>query len=275
METLLGYTLYSDTLENCIDSILGQIKHIRRSNATTLIEPLSARPTESEICQYAACLNPHSYCEAQNNPDFHLALLGSKWLLPDGAGIILASRALGGSIHKRITGSDLFTGICQKTNSLGGYRVFLLGSSKETLDRICARMAIDYPEINIVGTHSPPYSAKFSDAEIDLMVNLVNDAAPDILWVAMTAPKQEKWIFETQRRLNVPFAGAVGAVFDFYSGSIVRPGPLFQNLGLEWFPRLLQEPKRLYKRMAVSAPVFLGAVLKEWWVKKFTSARRC
>ena len=91
----------------------------------------------------------------------------------------------------------------------------------------------------------------------------------------MTAPKQEKWLYETQHRLNVPFAGAIGAVFDFYSGSIVRPGPVFQNLGLEWLPRLLQEPKRLYKRMAVSAPVFLGAVLKEWWVKKITSARRC
>jgi N-acetylglucosaminyldiphosphoundecaprenol N-acetyl-beta-D-mannosaminyltransferase len=181
--------------------------------------------------------------------------------------MVLASFLLGGSIRARITGSDLFSGICQKINVLGGYRVFLLGSTSDTLACIVKRMAIDYPQIEVVGTYSPPFKATFSDLEIGAMVQTINNATPDILWVAMTAPKQEKWLLEAQNQLRVPFAGAIGAVFDFYSGSVVRPSTFYQNLGLEWLPRLLQEPKRLYKRMAVSAPIFLWAVLVNWWRK--------
>ena len=269
MEILLNYPLFSDSLEACLDSVLAQINSKHQARPLTQSTPHSLKPLNFGICQYAACLNPHSYCEAQKDPDFQKALLGARWLLPDGSGMVLASRILGGSIRKRLTGSDLFTGICQKINVLGGYRVFLLGSSQETLERICTRMATEYPQIQVAGTYSPPFKAQFSHAEMDAMVNAVNHVAPDILWVAMTAPKQEKWLLEAQKRLNVPFAGAIGAVFDFYSGSVVRPSLFFQNLGLEWLPRLLQEPKRLYRRMAVSAPIFLGAIVVQWWRKLF------
>lgn len=259
MEILLNYPLFNDPLEACLDSIFEQINSNRQT----------PYPTQFISCQYAVCLNPHSFCEAQKDPGFQKALLGARWLVPDGIGMVLASIILGGSIRKRITGSDLFSGICKKINALGGYRVFLLGSSPETLARIGERMAIDYPHIKLVGAYSPPFKAIFSDAEIEVMVQAVNDATPDILWVAMTAPKQEKWLLAAQKQLRVPFAGAIGAVFDFYSGSVVRPSIFYQKLGLEWLPRLLKEPKRLYKRMAVSAPFFLRAILVEWWHKQF------
>ena len=266
MESLINYPLFSDSLEVCIDSIVQQINTARQMT-TEYEDQYPNKKARSLVCQYAACLNPHSYSEAQKDPNFRTALLGARWLLPDGVGIILASRILRGSIRKRITGTDLFTGICQKINNLGGYRVFFLGSDEETLSSISRRMAIDYPKITVAGTYSPPFKTRFSDREIEDMILAVNNAAPDVLWVAMTAPKQEKWLLEVQHRLNIPFAGAIGAVFDFYSGGIVRPKLLFQNLGLEWLPRLIQEPRRLYKRMVVSAPIFLVAVAKEWWKK--------
>jgi len=257
MEKLLSYPLFDKPLESCLESILEQINSGRQSPSSP----------PARFCQYAACLNPHSFCEAQKDSDFQKALLGARWLVPDGVGMVLASFLLGGSIRARITGSDLFSGICQKINVLGGYRVFLLGSTSDTLACIVKRMAIDYPQIEVVGTYSPPFKATFSDLEIGAMVQTINNATPDILWVAMTAPKQEKWLLKAQNQLRVPFAGAIGAVFDFYSGSVVRPSTFYQNLGLEWLPRLLQEPKRLYKRMAVSAPIFLWAVLVQWWRK--------
>jgi N-acetylglucosaminyldiphosphoundecaprenol N-acetyl-beta-D-mannosaminyltransferase len=114
----------------------------------------------------------------------------------------------------------------------------------------------------VAGTFSPPYKPEFSPAELDMMIAAINAVRPDVLWVGMTAPKQEKWIYQNRHRLQVKFIGAVGAVFDFYTGRVKRSHPIFQNLGLEWLPRLLQEPRRLWRRMGVSAPIFIWHVLK-------------
>jgi N-acetylglucosaminyldiphosphoundecaprenol N-acetyl-beta-D-mannosaminyltransferase len=95
------------------------------------------------------------------------------------------------------------------------------------------------------------------------MVEAVNRVRPDILWVGMTAPKQEKWIYLNRNRLEVRFIGAVGAVFDFYAGNVKRSHPIFQRLGLEWLPRLLREPRRLFKRNFVSSPLFLYRVFRQ------------
>jgi N-acetylglucosaminyldiphosphoundecaprenol N-acetyl-beta-D-mannosaminyltransferase len=96
------------------------------------------------------------------------------------------------------------------------------------------------------------------------MINAINAAGADVLWVGMTAPKQENFIFENRARLNVKFAAAVGAVFDFYSGNIRRDkDSWFVNHGLEWLPRLIQEPRRLWQRMFVSAPMFVWHVVRQ------------
>ena len=264
MKLLLNYPIYSDSLENCIGSILASINSVREANFhLSTNEPYQ----EARACQYAACINPHSYIQAQKDPNFHMALLGSKWLIPDGVGILLASRILGGTICKRITGYDLFTSLSSAMNNLGDYRIFLLGANQDTLNCISKRMTFDYPHLKIAGSYSPPFKSEFSEKEIADMVSAVNQSAADVLWVAMTAPKQEKFLLEVQHRLNVPFAAPIGAVFDYYAGNIIQPSRLFRNLGLEWLPRLIQEPKRLYNRMVVSAPLFILAVIKEWFKK--------
>lgn len=212
---------------------------------------------------WLACLNPHSYAVALEDQAFVEALRSADWLIPDGVGVVLAGRVLGASIPERVTGSDIFYGLHRRMNATGGYSVFFLGASEETLALIRARMAVDYPAIRVAGTYSPPFKPEYSAAELDEMITAVNAARPDVLWVGMTAPKQEKWIFQNLHRLDVKFAGAVGAVFDFYVGKVKRSHPVFQEMGLEWLPRLLRQPVRLWRRTFVSAPIFVWHVVRQ------------
>lgn len=219
-------------------------------------------------CSWLACLNPHSYAVALNDSRFAFALHGANWLVPDGVGVVWASRVLGGHVHERVTGSDVFFALHQRMNDAGGLSVFFLGASEKTLAQICTRMAQDFPNIRVTGTYSPPFKPMYSEQELDEMILAVNATRPDVLWVGMTAPKQEKWIFENRARLDVHFAAAVGAVFDFYTGNVKRSHPLFQRLGLEWLPRLLQQPRRLWRRMFVSAPIFVMHVIRARWLQQ-------
>jgi N-acetylglucosaminyldiphosphoundecaprenol N-acetyl-beta-D-mannosaminyltransferase len=142
-------------------------------------------------------------------------------------------------------------------------RVFFLGSTEETLRDIRQNMARDYPNVTVAGTYSPPFKAEYSEAEIDNMVAAINAARADVLWVGMTAPKQEMWIHAVRERLNVRFAGAIGAVFDFYTGRIKRSHPIVQRLGMEWVSRFVQEPRRLWRRVFISIPIYLRDVAWE------------
>lgn len=247
-ENMLGYVLDCGSVADCVDDVF-----------TRLQAPIGM----GRVCAWLACLNPHSYVVALEDNNFSRALHDADWLVPDGAGVVLASRLLGGQVYARVTGSDVFFGLHSRMNEVGGMNVFFLGATEDTLTQIRERMARDYPNIRVAGTYSPPFKPNYSDAELEEMIKAVNAVKPDVLWVGMTAPKQEKWIYENRTRLNVRFAGAIGAVFDFYIGRVKRSHPVFQRLGLEWLPRLIQQPKRLWRRVFVSAPIFLWHILKE------------
>jgi N-acetylglucosaminyldiphosphoundecaprenol N-acetyl-beta-D-mannosaminyltransferase len=176
---------------------------------------------------------------------------------------------LGGQISERVTGSDIFHGVLEALNQAGGCSVFFLGATEETLVAIRVRMAMDFPNVRMAGTYSPPFKQIFSDDDNERMVAAINAVAPDVLWVGMTAPKQEKWLHEEYGQLNVKFAAAVGAVFDFYTGRVKRSHAVFQWLGLEWLPRLVQEPRRLWRRMFISAPIFVWYVLRQRFFRRF------
>jgi len=182
---------------------------------------------------------------------------------PDGMGMLIASRILGGRIHKRITGSGIFRELSYALNREVGFRYFFLGSTQENLAHFQNKMQEDFPNIEIAGMYSPPFKPEFSFEENNVMVDAVNHAEPDVLWVGMTAPKQEKWIYLHKDRLNVKFIGAVGAVFDFYIGTVKRSNSWFLEHGLEWLPRLIQEPRHLWNRTLISAPLFLMRVLMQ------------
>jgi N-acetylglucosaminyldiphosphoundecaprenol N-acetyl-beta-D-mannosaminyltransferase len=247
-QNILGYQIDTLSVDECTDSMFAAL---RRQSA------------DSSPGAWMACLNPHSYAVSLDDPEFAEALKDADWLVPDGAGVVMASKLLGGGVAERVTGSDVFCGLLERMNSAGGMSVFFLGATEETLDLIGAHMAMDYPNVKVAGMYSPPFKARYSSAENEEMINAINTVAPDVLWVGMTAPKQEKWIYANRTRLCVKFAGAIGAVFDFYAGRVQRSHPLFQRLGLEWLPRLIQQPRRLWRRTFVSAPVFVLHVLQQ------------
>ena len=241
-ENILGYQVRHDGLESCLGEITESLE-------------------QGQEQKWLATLNPHSYAVARHRPEFRNALHAADWLIPDGVGVVFASRILGGDIRERVSGPDMFYGLHDFMQNSENYSVFFLGSSEDTLAEICRRMSKDWPNIRIAGTCSPPFKAVFSDEDIDQMVNSVNAVRPDVLWIGLTAPKQEELLSRILPRLNVRFAGAVGAMFDFYAGRIKRSHPVFRRLGLEWLPRLLREPRRLWRRMFVSAPIFMWHVL--------------
>lgn len=236
-EDVLGYLVHCDGLANCVDEIIGSIQEGRQS--------------------WLACLNPHSYVIASAQREFREALSAADWLIPDGTGIVLASRVLGGKIRQRVTGPDVFQALHTRLQRTNTNKIFFLGSREGTLTSIRRKMTADWPGLKVVGTYSPPFRDAFSNVEQQEMIDRINAARPDVLWVGMTAPKQEIWIQTMLPHLAVRFAGAVGAVFDFYAGQVQRPGPVFQRIGLEWLVRMVGEPRRLWKRTFVSMPVFL------------------
>lgn len=205
-------------------------------------------------------INQYSYIAAQKDPDFKKALIASDVLLPDGIGITAAVKLLKGKNVKKIAGADLHHFLLKKLNHESG-RCFYLGSKQSTLDAIKERMNKQYPNIQ-VGLYSPPFKPQFTDEENQDMLRAVNAFEPDVLFVGMTAPKQEKWSFDNKSKINAKIISPIGAVFDFYAGTIERPSKFWINLGLEWFIRLLKEPKRMAKRYLFYGPLFILDLLK-------------
>jgi N-acetylglucosaminyldiphosphoundecaprenol N-acetyl-beta-D-mannosaminyltransferase len=243
-ENILGYSIATESLAALVERSLSWI-------------------AAGERGRYFVCANPHSLEAARRRPSFAQAIREADFVVPDGVGVVLASRLLGGVIRRRITGTDLFRAINEGLDTQGGRRCFFLGSTSRNLDAIRRRMAIEYPRIAVVGSYSPPFRQEFSAAESREMVAAVNAARPDVLWVGMTAPKQETWIRGHRNELDAQFIGPVGAVFDFFTGNAPRSAPWFLDHGLEWLPRLLRQPRRLWRRNFVSNPAFLLRVLRQ------------
>ncbi|WP_158837703.1 WecB/TagA/CpsF family glycosyltransferase [Polaribacter sp. L3A8] len=205
-------------------------------------------------------INPHSYCEAKKDNLFSKALNESDVILPDGTGIVLAAKVIQGKTIKKIAGADLHQFLLEKAQAKK-LNVFYLGASENTLGLIRERVRKEFPAIT-VNTYSPPYKPAFSLEDNENMIAAVNKFNPDILFVGMTAPKQEKWVDTNKAFLNVKVITCIGAVFDFYAGTVKRSSPFWIKLGLEWLPRLLKEPKRLWRRNFVSTPLFLLDLVK-------------
>lgn len=248
---VFGYPIFSIGKNACIDEIVSCIE------------------SQETQARWLACINPHSYVVALRNSNFSQALRNADWLIPDGMGIVLGSNFLGGKIAERVTGSDIFYGVMRYLDINGG-SIFLMGSTDETLRILCDRIRKDFPGVQIAGTYSPPFKPFFLDSDTDEMLSRINTVKPNVLWVGMTSPKQDLWINSNKDTLNVSFVAGVGAVFDFYSGKVRRSHPFFQSYGLEWLPRLLQQPCRLWPRTFISGPVFIWNL----FVKKFKQTYR-
>ena len=213
----------------------------------------------------------YSYVVAQRDDLFAMALVNCDYLMPDGASIVMACRWLKAKSQpkERIAGWDLFTFEMQRLEGRAKMddgrrlRVMFMGSSEKVLTLIRKQAAVDYPHLDVV-TYSPPYKPEFSEEDNQMMIQAINEANPDLLWIGMTAPKQEKWTYQHWNELDIHcHCGTIGAVFDFYAGTAKRAPQTWQEHSLEWLYRLLKEPKRMWRRYLIGNPLFLWNVMKE------------
>ncbi|MBL0884125.1 MAG: WecB/TagA/CpsF family glycosyltransferase [Chitinophagaceae bacterium] len=181
-----------------------------------------------------------------------------------GVPLIWAAKLLKQGTLTRVTGLDLLPQYIQRCHQKGHTQFFL--GAKEGVAALLQQQSEDrYPGIQIKGVYSPPFAATFSEEENEKMIAMINAVKPDILWVSLTAPKQDYWIQEHLHRLDVHIAIGVGGAFEVAAGLIDRAPVWMQKNGLEWFYRLYKEPRRLFKRYLVEAPAFIPIVMKQWW----------
>lgn len=209
-------------------------------------------------------INAHSYNTAQKDDLFAEALKNGDYLIPDGASIVKACRWIKAKSRpaERIAGWDLFKFEMEKLNAKGG-TCFFMGSSEKVLALVREQAAKVYPNI-LVKTYSPPYKPEFSEEDNAFIIKAINEVDPDLLWIGMTAPKQEKWTYTHWNELNIHcHCGTIGAVFDFFAGTVRRAPQWWQEHSLEWLYRLLKEPRRMWRRYIIGNTLFLWNIQKE------------
>ena len=226
-------------------------------------------------------INAHSYNTARKDRLFAEALMNGGVLIPDGVSIVKACKWIKAKSQpkERVAGWDLFAYEMERLEKLGVRNeeagndnsklslrrrtVMFMGSSQRVLDLIVKRAAVVYPHLKAV-TYSPPYKPEFSDEDNCAIIDAINAANPDLLWIGMTAPKQEKWTYSHWEELNIHcHVGTIGAVFDFFAGTVERAPVWWQRNGLEWLYRLLKEPKRMWRRYIIGNALFLWNMTKE------------
>lgn len=209
-------------------------------------------------------INAHSYNTALKDVFFAEALMKGDALIPDGASIVMACRKLKAKSQptERIAGWDLFVMEMERLNQKGG-TCFFMGSSEKVLNLIREKAKTVYPNIRIE-TYSPPYKPEFSEEENRAIIEAINRANPDLLWIGMTAPKQEKWAYRHWDELDIHcHCGTIGAVFDFFAGTMERAPLWWQEHSLEWLYRLLKEPKRMWRRYIIGNTLFIWNIFRE------------
>jgi N-acetylglucosaminyldiphosphoundecaprenol N-acetyl-beta-D-mannosaminyltransferase len=186
-------------------------------------------------------------------------VMSSDIILPDGTSVVWASRILGRPLPERVAGIDLMMGMLRRGNE-NRYRIYCLGATDDVLEKATARIAADYPSVRLVGWHNGYFTTEEEPAIADEIVA----AKPDILLVAMSSPKKEKFLARWNDRLDVPVCHGVGGSFDVMAGKVQRAPERWQRLGFEWLYRVLQEPRRLWRRYLVTNTLFCGMVLQEY-----------
>ena len=206
-------------------------------------DTLSKIPSEGKRSRVLNTISPNSYGISTKDPVFHESLKQSDYLVLDGVYFALASILLNRKNIKKNQGLDVFHHFMDRVNRNRG-RVFFLGSSQQTLELMRERAAIDFPGTT-VAFYSPPYKPEFSEEDNRQMVEAVNSFEPDVVFVGMTCPKQEKWAFLNKSRLQAGLICCVGAVFDWYAGNEKTIAPLWWKLRLAWLIRTIHRPEIL------------------------------
>jgi N-acetylglucosaminyldiphosphoundecaprenol N-acetyl-beta-D-mannosaminyltransferase len=203
----------------------------------------------------------HGIMEAYKDQNFKTILNSSDLFVPDGISLIWTARFYNFPLKRRVSGTDLMREFFKIANQKG-YSSFFYGDSEETLQKMKKKLLIDFPNLKIRGAYSPPFRSLTLEEDAEI-IKKINQAKPNVLWVALGLPQQERWIFEHRDQLDVPVVIGVGAAFKFLSGKVKRAPAWIGELGLEWLWRFSQEPRRLWRRVFLDGPMFIFLVLKE------------
>ncbi|KMY57238.1 MULTISPECIES: WecB/TagA/CpsF family glycosyltransferase [Bacillales] len=215
-----------------------------------------------EMHKYVVTPNVDHIIKIQKDKEFRHIYKNASLVLADGMPLVWAAKLLKKPLKEKVSGSDLFPVLCEKA-ARRNMRIFFLGGQEGVAQKAAEVLKRKYPEINIVGIYSPPFGFEKDEVENRKIINMINDTKPDILFVGLGAPKQEKWIYHHLNEINVPVSLGIGASFDFVAGTKKRAPAWMQKAGLEWFWRFCLEPRRLFKRYFIEDAKFIYLFFRE------------
>jgi N-acetylglucosaminyldiphosphoundecaprenol N-acetyl-beta-D-mannosaminyltransferase len=212
---------------------------------------------------YVCVAATHTVVATQDDAELRAAVKGASLVVPDGQPVVWAMNALGHDLTHRVYGPDLMAKYCERSARTGA-RMFLYGGRNQgALVQLALNLRHRFAGVQIVGGYAPPFRP-LSDEELDAVVAEINHARPDVVWVGIGVPKQEKWMAALRDRLDAPVLVGVGAAFDFHAGLVPQAPAWMQSAGLEWLFRLSKEPRRLWKRYLTYNPRFVLGFARQY-----------
>lgn len=230
-------------------SILGvKIDNITLEESGDITKKLIENSNKS--CEIIVAPNTEFVMCAQRDKEFFEILKQAKLATPDSIGIMIGAKLQKKKFKERIPGQAYFREVIRRAE-IEGWSVYILGGTEEVVEKAVANVKKDFPKVNIIGYHEG-YFVKDSESEV---IKQINDLQPNVLFVAMGAPKQEKWIHKNKNKLKVDVAAGQGGTLDYEAGRIKRAPRVIQKIGMEWFWRLILEPTRIIRMRVL--PIFL------------------
>lgn len=212
--------------------------------------------------EYVVTPNAQHLVTLQKDEAFQKIYRHAFLVVPDGVPLLWAAKFLKTPLNGRVNGTDLFERLCAVAPEKD-LRIFLLGGRPGAADEAAKLLQNRHPGLNIVGTYCPPYGFEKDATELSKINEIIKETTPQLLFVGLGAPKQEKWIYSNYQELKVPVSLGIGVSFELVAGTVQRAPKWMQKTGLEWFFRLLVEPRRLWKRYVFGNSLFLWLVLKQ------------
>ena len=231
------------------------ISPITRHQAVATMECWIARGERQYVCVSGI----HGVMESQRDEQLRAIHNAAGMVTPDGMPLVWLSRLKGFPFVERVYGPDLLLAFCERSVT-AGYRHFFYGGGSGVAERLIQRLQARFPGLEVVGSYSPPFRI-LTPGEDEEVVRLINRAEPDVVWVGLSTPKQERWMSEHRHLLSAPVFVGVGAAFDFHAGLKPQAPRWMQHSGLEWLFRLWNEPRRLWRRYLTNNPLFVCYVL--------------
>jgi N-acetylglucosaminyldiphosphoundecaprenol N-acetyl-beta-D-mannosaminyltransferase len=211
---------------------------------------------------YVCVCNVHTVMASQEDPELRAALMTSSLNVPDGQPLVWAMNALGQSLRDRVYGPELMARACARAAATGQRFYLYGGRDQDALAKLALSLRRRFPGLNIVGTYAPPFRS-LTAHERTAIAEDINESEPDVVWVGIGVPRQEKWMAALRPYLEAPVLVGVGAAFDFLAGLVPQAPPWLQKVGLEWSFRLAQEPRRLWRRYLRYNPRFVAAFARQ------------